>query len=638
MWACYRCTVRPAGHPVTAPDLGGEIERRSRQRYLLRRLALLAWQYWPACLGLVGLQALVLLLGLAGLGGAGMAIDFLRHQLVPGAAAPRWMFGVAPPAGWSAHAVLVALGVWIFLAAALRGWLAYLIAVQGNRLGQGRIVVELRSSVFRKMQQLSFRFFDANATGSLINRVTGDTQSVRLFIDGVAMQLLNVVLATAVYLAFMMRIHSGLALACLATLPLLWVVVLHFARLLRPEYEAGRTRADTLVRRFEELMRGIGVIKIFGLERWAGERFMLANDAVRDQKARVIRRLSVLTPLVSFLNQISMVVLLGYGGWLAITDEIAVGTGLVVFAGILQQLSAQVNAVGAIADNLQQTLTSADRIYEVLDAEPEIADRPGAAALGRARGALEFRGVGFRFTAADSVLHEVSFDVTPGEKIAIVGPTGAGKSALVHLIPRFYDPDAGSIRLDGRDLRDWRLADVRRQVGLVFQESFLFRASIAANIAFGNPGAGRDQIERAARLAAADEFIRRLPDGYDTLLHENGGNLSGGQRQRLSLARAILLDPAILVLDDPTAAVDAGTEEEILDAMEGVSRGRTTFIVAHRFSTVRRADRIAVLEAGRLVGLGTHEQLSRQPGYYRDAILAEKGDGRDGDAAGEGGA
>ena len=628
---CYRLQVQPASIDETAPDRGSEIERRSRQRYLLRRLSTLAWQYWPACLGLIGLQALVLLLGLAGLGGAGLAIDFLRHQLEPGAAEPSWPFGLAPPASWSPQTVLIAFGIWIFLSAALRGWLAYLNAVLGNRLGQGRIVVELRSAVFRKMQLLSFRFFDANATGSLINRVTGDTQSVRLFIDGVAMQLLNVVLATAIYLTFLIRIHTGLALACLATLPLLWVVVIHFARLLRPQYEISRTRADTLVRRFEELMRGIGVIKTFGLERWADGRFMAANDAVRDQKAQIITKLSALTPTVSLLNQLSMVILLGYGGWLAIGDKIAVGAGLILFAGILQQLSAQVNAVGAIADNLQQTLTAADRIYEVLDAQPEIEDRPDAAPLDRARGALEFRGVGFRYSAADSVLQGVSLTVEPGEKIAIVGPTGAGKSALVHLIPRFYDPDEGCILLDGRDLRGWRLADLPRQIGLVFQESFLFRASIAANIAFGDPGASRDQIERAARLAAADEFIRRLPDGYDTLLHENGSNLSGGQRQRLSLARAILLDPAILVLDDPTAAVDAETEEEILDAMEGVSSGRTTFIVAHRFSTVRRADRIAVLEGGRLCALGTHDELSRQPGYYRDAILAEKGDER-GDA------
>ena len=246
--------------------------------------------------------------------------------------------------------------------------------------------------------------------------------------------------------------------------------------------------------------------------------------------------------------------------------------------------------------------------------------------LGRAKGEVVFEHVAFRFKPENTILHDLSLTVQAGEKIAIVGPTGAGKTALIQLIPRFYDPDEGRLILDGRDLREWNLDDVRRQVGLVFQESFLFSASVAANIAFGNPGATREAVERAARLAAAHEFIEKLPLGYDTLLHENGANLSGGQRQRLALARAILLDPAILILDDPTAAVDAGTEQEILTAMDRVMAGRTTFIVAHRFSTVRRADRIIVLERGRIAAIGTHEELCEQPGYYRDAILAESGE------------
>ncbi len=598
----------------------------ARQRYLLTRLLRLTGRYGWRSLGLVLLNVSVLALGLAGLGGVGVAIDFLREQVQPGSPPAKFPFGWHPPADWSPQFVLMALGLWIITAAAVRAWLGYLTAVSTNILGQGKIVVELRSAIYAKMQRMSFRFFDANATGSLINRVTGDTQSVRLFIDGVAVQALNVFLATLFYIACLAQIHLGLTLACFAFLPVLGLIVVLFSRWLRPDYEEGRLRVDRLVLVFEELARGMGVVKSFGLQSWAEGRFLEANAAVRDQKNRVFRKLTILHPLVSLLNQLSLAVLLGYGGWLAIRGEIPVGTGLILFAGILQQLNAQVTAIGTVADSLQQTLTGADRVYEILDAEPGILNREDAISLGRAKGEVVFDHVAFRFKPENTILNDLSLTVRAGEKIAIVGPTGAGKTALIQLIPRFYDPDEGRLLLDGRDLREWCLDDVRKQVGLVFQESFLFSASVAANIAFGNPGATREAVERAAHLAAAHEFIEKLPLGYDTLLHENGANLSGGQRQRLALARAILLDPAILILDDPTAAVDTGTEQEILTAMDRVMAGRTTFIVAHRFSTVRRADRIIVLDRGRVVAMGTHEELSEQPGYYRDAILAESGE------------
>jgi len=275
-------------------------------------------------------------------------------------------------------------------------------------------------------------------------------------------------------------------------------------------------------------------------------------------------------------------------------------------------------------------------VFEVLDAPIEVRSRPDALRLERARGAVAFEDVGFDFQELDPVLRDLSFRVEPGQCVAVVGATGAGKSSMLSLLPRFYDVTAGRITLDGQDLRDLELEDLRRNIGIVFQESFLFSNSVAANIAFGHPDASREQIERAARIACAHDFITALPQGYETVLGEHGVNLSGGQRQRLALARAILLEPSILILDDPTAAIDPETEQGILEAMDRAIAGRTTFIVAHRLSTLRRADLIVVLEKGRIVQTGTHADLIRRPGLYqrlarlqivddlaeRDAIIA----------------
>ncbi len=597
------------------------------QRELLRRLLAMAWQHRAGCLLLIGQQAALVLLSLAGLGGIGLGIDYVRHVLEHTDAAPSFPFGWQPPASWPPIQVLAVVSLGVFLLAALRAWLSYLAAVTNSRLGQAQIVVGLRSLVYAKLQRLSFRFFDASATGSLINRVTGDTQAVRLFIDGVLVQSVNTLLAFTFYFVCLVRIHSWLTLACLMPLPVVWLTVVLFASWLRKDYDTNRDLVDKLVLRFEELMRGIGIVKAFALEPWATRRFDEANDAVRDQKRRVFLKLAVLHPVVNLLNHTSMAVLLGYGGWLTIQGQIPLGSGLVVFAGVLQQLSAQVNAVAAIADNLQQTFTGAQRVFEIIDTDPEITDVPKALAMDRAQGRICFERVSFAFKENNTVLHDIALNVQAGERIALVGPTGSGKSALIHLIPRFYDPDAGRVILDGHDLREWRLADVRKQVGLVFQESFLFSATVAANIAFGKTDATREQIKHAAKLAAAHAFIEKLPQGYDTLLHENGGNLSGGQRQRLALARALILDPAILILDDPTAAVDTETEAEILSALDTAMKGRTCFIIAHRLGAVRYADRIVVLHEGRIVAEGTHEQLSERHGYYREALLAQMKEG-----------
>ena len=587
---------------------------------LIKRLLEFSWQFKAHCIQLICLQIVLLAIGLSGLGLTGLGIDYLRFETLPGESPPRWPFGLVPPVPWSPIAVMLAIALSIVFLALIRSFLNYIYTTSMARLVSAKIVANLRSRVYDKLQRLSFRFFDANASGTLINRVTSDVQSVRLFIDGVMVQVFIMVLSLGVYLAYMLNIHVGLTLACLATTPLLGFISVVFSRIVRPAYRENRRMMDELVLSVSEYVQGISAIKAFNLEDHTVDRYGRATEAIRKQRFGIFFKVTTFTPLAGGLTQINLVLLLLYGGYLVIHQDLPIGTGIVVFAGLLQQFSGQVASMVDLADNVQQSLIGSRRVFEILDTPLEITSKKGVSPDLNLAGEIRFDNVSFRYGEAGAVLVNVDFKTRRGEVVAIAGATGSGKSALPSLIPRFYDPCDGRIVIDGVDLQDVSVTALRRNIGLVFQENFLFSTTVAENIAFGCPEASRDQIEKAARIAVAHDFIEELPQGYNTVLDEGGSNLSGGQRQRLSIARAVLLEPSILLLDDPTASVDPETEHEILDAIESAIQGRTTFIVAHRLSTLKRADRILVLQKGRIIQEGDHDTLVRQEGLYRDAV------------------
>lgn len=508
--------------------------------------------------------------------------------------------------------------VWWYLgglaAAALAGWLlswaqAWTLAWVSERLAAG-----LRVRTYAHMQTLSLDFFQAKRTGDLMSRVGSDTDRINVFLSvhliDFASNVMLVVL-TAVVLAWL---NPLLAMVTLVPFPfVVWLVYAVRARLRRGFGRASVAWGD-MTSVLADTIPGIRVVKAFAQENREIGRFEAANERVLQANDRVNVVWSFFGPLVSLFSELGLLVVWAAGAWLVFGGGVTVGQ-LTAFLAYIGRFYGRVESMIRMVPATQRAAASAQRIFEILDCQPTVAEAPRPVRPGRVRGRIEISGVHFRYGARE-VLHGIDLEIEPGEMIGLVGTSGSGKSTLANLVCRFYDPSSGSIKVDGVDLRDMAIADYHANLGCVLQEPFLFFGSVAENIAYGRPDASRERIVEAARAAGAHDFILAQPLAYDSRVGERGGGLSGGERQRLSIARALLVDPRILVLDEATSSVDAETEAVIQAAIDRLVTGRTTIAIAHRLSTLRRANRLVVLDAGRIVETGTHEELLAAGGGY----------------------
>jgi ATP-binding cassette, subfamily B, bacterial len=482
------------------------------------------------------------------------------------------------------------------------------------RVGR-KMVYDLMRDIFANVQRRSLIFHARSSVGDLMSRITGDSWCIYTVSDTLLFAPVQALVVTAAMAAVMAQINLKLTLMALAVAPLMTVVSLFFGKKIRKIARQKRESESRIQSHVQQTLSGITVVKAFAQEDREHFRFREFTEAALEAQKRSKLTGSFYNLLAGGFNSLGKGLILYLGAYDVMAGRMTIGS-LLVFISYLGTLQGQLKSFSGIYSNLQSAGASVDRVVEVLDTEEDVKNDPRAPKLAGARGHVRFEQVRFGYEAGRAVLEDISFEALPGQTIAVVGQTGAGKSTLVSLIPRFADVWTGKVTIDGRDVRDVELDSLRSQVAIVLQEPFLFPLSIAENIAYGKPRAGHREIEAAAAAANAHEFIERLPEGYETVIGERGATLSGGERQRLSIARALLRDAPVLILDEPTSALDARTESLLLEALERLMRNRTTFIIAHRLSTIRRADRILVLDKGRLVENGTHAELLAKGGIY----------------------
>ncbi len=514
----------------------------------------------------------------------------------------------------------------ILLFALLRGVFSFLQSFMSETTSQG-LAFDLRNAIFAKIQRLSFSYYDQNQTGQLMIRATDDVERLRTFIaQGLVLATSSLLLLGGALLVLALT-NLQLTLVVLPLLPVALLLFMLFGALSQPLFMTLQARLSQLNNILQENLAGLKVVKAFARETYEERRFDVAATDLMEQQLKVSRIFSFLFPVVFLVAQLGQAAILYFGGVQILEGTLDLGA-YQQFSLYLIYIFFPLGQLGFIISLMAQAAASAKRIFEVLDAESEIRDRPDALPLPPMTGKVEFRNVTFRYLGGgDPVLRGVSFTIEPGQTVALLGATGSGKTSIINLLPRFYDPVEGAVLIDGHDLRSVTIDSLRSQIGIVLQETNLFSGTIRDNIAFGRPDATDAEIEEAARAAAAHDFITAFPEGYATRVGERGVTLSGGQKQRVAIARALLLNPRLLILDDSTSSVDLQTEAQIQRALDSLLRGRTSFVIAQRLTTVRNADLILVLDKGDVVARGTHAELMEHSPIYAEIYYSQLVDG-----------
>jgi len=542
--------------------------------------------------------------------GVAVALSSLLNLLGP------YYVGVAVDNFISVGDLLGLLGIVLLLLAIYIGaWSTQ--AIQGvlmARVSQ-RVLKGLRKDLFEHLQTLSLSYFDRSTQGELMSRLTNDVEAVNQALSQSFIQLISSFLSLSGILVAMLVLHVWLALASLVVLPLMVLVTVLIGRKTLSGFRNVQRSMGVLNSRIEETVSGQRVVTAFGTQGRVISAFDAENAVLRDQATTAITWAFLIMPLVNVMSTFSIAVVAGLGGWLALQGAVTVGI-ITSFIFYSRNFVQPLRQLAELYNSVQSALAGAERIFEVVDTKPEITDKPDAKPLGEIHGDVVFDNVNFSYIPGVPVLKNMSFHAQPGQTVAFVGPTGAGKTTMINVMGRFYDIQSGSIRVDGVDIREVTCESLRKQLGTVLQDNFLFADTVMENIRYGNPSAKDEECIAAAKLANADQWITRLPNGYNTLLSERGSNLSQGQRQLLAIARAVVADPKILILDEATSNVDTRTEMRIQEALLRLMKNRTSFVIAHRLSTIRKADQVLVIRDGEIIERGTHDSLLKAKGFY----------------------